>query len=93
MNETKSRTVNRGWLRRQIEAGKIEIKTDMILTDDYAFDAAYNAQKSGWTKADIKNFSEEDFKYSSGRAYWNEDRTEMRWTMLANHYYTCRFIS
>lgn len=91
--QTKSRTVNRGWLKKQIAAGNIEIKTDMILTDDYAFDAAYNCQKSEWKKADIKDFSDQDFQFKSGRAYWNDERTEISWTMLANHYYTCRLIS
>jgi hypothetical protein len=46
MNTTKSLTVNRAWLKKQIAAGNVEIKTDMILTDDYAFDAAYKNQKS-----------------------------------------------
>lgn len=88
-----SNTVNRGWLKKQIAAGNIEIKTDMILTDDYAFDAAYENQKSGWKKADISNYSDDDFTYKSGRAYWNAERTEISWTMLANHYYTCRLIN
>lgn len=87
-----SRTVNRGWLKKQIADGNIEIKTDMILTDDYAFDASCNNQKSEWKKANIKDFSDKDFKYKSGRAYWNEDKTEILWTMLANHYYTCRIV-
>lgn len=90
--EKTSGTVNRGWLKKQIEKGNIEIKTDMILTDDYAFDDAVKCQKSGWRKADIKEFSEYDFKYKSGRAYWSQDGT-ISWTMLCNHYYTCRIIN
>ena len=75
-----------------IEKGKIEIKCDMILTDDYAFDNATNCQKHSWKKADISCFSNEDFKYKSGRAYWNQDKTGIKWVMLCNHYYTCRLI-
>ena len=84
------KTVRRDWLKRQIAKGNIEIKCNMILTDDYAYDNASNCQKSDWKKANIENFSEQDFKYQSGYAYWNEDKTEISWTMLCNHYYTCR---
>ena len=87
-----STTVKRNWLRKQIELGNIEIKCNMILTDDYAFDNATNCQKSDWKKADINDFRKEDFKYKSGYAYWNPDNT-INWTMLANHYYTCRLIN
>jgi hypothetical protein len=84
--------VNRGWLKKQIEKGNIEIKCEQVLTDDYAFDAAFNFQKSDWVKADIKNFNDQDFKFKTGRAYWSQDGT-ISWTMLCNHYYTCRLIN
>ena len=86
-------TVRRDWIKRQIIAGKVMIETNMILTDDYAFDAAYNCQKSNWRKADIKHFSEQDFKYTSGYAYW-ENKAEgiISWTMLCNHYYTIKIL-
>ena len=88
-----SKTVNRGWLKKQIEKGNVEIKCDMILTDDYAFDAAYKYQKEeSWRKALAADFKEQDFKYKSGRAYWNENGT-ISWTMLCNHYYTVRLIN
>ena len=90
MGNKTSRTVRRDWIKRQIIAGNIEIKTDMILTDDYAYDNASNCQKSDWRTADIKDFNDADFKYGSGRAYWSEDRETISWTMLANHYYTIR---
>lgn len=83
--------VRRDWIKRQIIAGNVEIKTDMILTDDYAFDAAYSFQKKDWVKADIKYFDDNDFRYKTGYAYLNEDGT-ISWTMLANHYYTIRII-
>lgn len=86
------KAVNRGWLKKQIEKGNVEIKCDMVLTDDYAFDAAFNCQKSEWAKADIKNFNDQDFKYKSGRAYWNADGKTISWIMLCNHYYTVRII-
>ena len=90
--KNQTNTVNRGWLKNQIAKENIEIKCQQILTDDYAFDAGYNYQKSDWKKADIKNYTYQDFKYKSGRAYWNNDRTQIEWIMLCNHYYTCRII-
>ena len=87
-----SNTIRRDWLKKQITLGNIEIKCDMILTDDYAFDSASNFRKSEWKKADIKDFRDQDFKYSSGSAYKNNDGT-ISWTMLCNHYYTCRVIN
>ncbi len=68
----------------------MDIRVDMILTDDYAFDAGSNYQKSDWSTADIKNFDDYDFKYKSGRATWNDDGTTIAWTMLTNYYYTLR---
>jgi hypothetical protein len=89
-----NRTVNRGWLKKQIEKGNIEIQCKMILTDDYAFDAASKFQKEeNWKLADIKVFNDQDFRYKSGLAYWNEDHTIISWTMLTNHYYKCRLIT
>lgn len=88
----KSGTVNRGWLKRQIAAGNVEIKTEMILTDDYAFDAAYKNQKSEWKKADINDYCDDDFQFKGGYARWN-DNGEISWTMLTNYYYTCRLIN
>lgn len=82
-------TVRRDWIKRQIIAGNIEIRTDMILTDDYAYDNSANCQKSDWELADIKNFHDADFKYKSGHAY-RADNGNIAWTMLANHYYTIR---
>ncbi|MCB9423184.1 MAG: hypothetical protein H6667_25525 [Ardenticatenaceae bacterium] len=50
-----SNTVNRGWLKRRILEGKVLAKCDGVYTDDYAFDAAYNFQKTGWLKARIED--------------------------------------
>jgi len=87
------KAIRRDWIKRQIAKGNIEIKTEMILTDDYAFDAASGCQKtSEWVKADINNFNDRDFQYKSGHAYWNDDHTEISWTMLCNHYYKLRLI-
>lgn len=48
-------TVNRGWLLRRILEGKVIAKCDGVYTDDYAFDAAYNFQKTGWLPARIED--------------------------------------
>jgi hypothetical protein len=54
-----SNTVNRGWLMRRILEGKVLAKCNGVYTDDYAFDAAYNFQKTGWLKAKIEdNYSQ-----------------------------------
>ena len=38
----RSKSVNRGWLRKQAAAGKLWLKCSMHLTDDYAWDNASN---------------------------------------------------
>ncbi len=86
------KTIRRDWLKRQIVAGKIEIKCTGIYTDDYYGDNANRFQKTDWELADIKNFQDHDFTFSSGYAYQEEDGT-IHWTMLANHFYICRVIS
>ena len=48
-------TVNRGWLLRRILEGKVIAKCNGVYTDDYAFDAAYNFQKTGWLPARIED--------------------------------------
>jgi hypothetical protein len=87
-------TVRRDWIKKQIIAGNVLIKCDMILTDDYAMDNALKFQKTeNWEKADIKNFSDQDFKYKSGHAYWaNKAEGIISWTMLCNHYYTIKIV-
>ncbi len=47
------KTVRRDWLKKQVEAGKVEAKCDMRLTDDYAFDSAYGFGKTDWMPARI----------------------------------------
>jgi len=46
-------TYNRGRLRREIEKGMWAVKCDGKYTDDYAFDAAYNFQKSDFMDAKV----------------------------------------
>ncbi len=62
-------TVNRGWLKRRILEGKVIAKCDSYFTDDYAFDAAYNYQKTDWLPARIEdNYGQRDGAY----LYFNE---------------------
>ena len=49
-----SNTVNRGWLRKQIEAGNVEVKCNYSMTDDYAWDAASGFGKTDWMPARIR---------------------------------------
>jgi len=48
-----SKTIRRDTLMKMIDAGKIEAKCDISLTDDYAFDNANGFGKTGWLKARI----------------------------------------
>lgn len=50
-----SNTVNRGWLRKQIEAGNVEVKCDYSMTDDYAWDNASGFGKTDWMPARIRH--------------------------------------
>lgn len=47
-------TIRRNWLRKQVELGRVEAKCEMHLTDDYAFDAAYNFGQTDWKPARIR---------------------------------------
>lgn len=86
------KTVRRDWLKRQIQKGLIEIKCTGIYTDDYYGDSQNEYSKTDWYHADIKDFSDHDFTYTSGYAYQENDEI-IHWTVLANHFYVCRVIS
>lgn len=49
------KAVRRDWLRKQVEAGKIEVKCNFYLTDDYAFDNANKGGTTDWMPARIKH--------------------------------------
>jgi len=51
----KFRTVNRGWLKRQVEKGNVLIRCRFYLTDDYAWDNANNGGRTDWMPARIKH--------------------------------------
>jgi len=46
-------TVNRGWIKRMIEHGKVEARCLFRLTDDYSFDNADGFGKTDWMPARI----------------------------------------
>lgn len=90
---------NRGGLKKLLSAGLIEAKCDYVYTDDYAFDAAYNFQKTDWMPAGFSedhgqgktaNFSSWDLSTRSGCAWVNNDGTA---TLLIhrNESWTLRF--
>jgi len=74
-----SNTVNRGWLRKQIEAGNVEVKCNYSLTDDYAWDNANNGGKTDWMPARIRRpkFAklDNDGGYQDGRCI-DDDRKD-----------------
>lgn len=86
-----AKAVRRDWIKRQIKAGKMEIKIEMILTDDYVWDAATDNHKTGWRKADINCFSDYDFECASGKAYRAEDGT-IAWKICTNNYVKLRMV-
>jgi len=79
------KTVNRGWLKRQVEAGKVEAKCVNYLTDDYAFDASNNFGRMSEFKPavlqnrgdkflhGVVNLHAEEFNNKGGGAYRSED--------------------
>jgi len=51
--ERRSGTVNRGWLKRQIQKGKVEARRLYHYSDDYALDAAMDYGKTDWLPAAV----------------------------------------
>jgi hypothetical protein len=49
------KTIKRNWLMKQIELGKMEVKCEMSLTDDYRFDVANEFGVSDWMPARIRH--------------------------------------
>lgn len=67
-----SKTVNRGWLKRQIEAGKMQIQTR------YTFDPMTDGPESGdhaWRTATMSDILAFILRCKSGHAYDNGDST------------------
>lgn len=48
------KTINRGWLKRQIEKGNIEARCAFHFTDDYAFDNATGFGKTDWMLSRVR---------------------------------------
>ena len=47
------KTIRRDVLKRKVEAGKMEVKCNISLTDDYQFDNSINFGKTDWAPARI----------------------------------------
>ena len=80
------KTVNRGWLKKQVLAGNVEAICSYNMTDDYKRDAANNFGKTTtFVPCRIKsgfeiiegcmNFYESDFRSKCGAAWMNENGT------------------
>ena len=75
----RNQTVRRDWLKKQIEAGKMEIRCLQDLTDDYAYDSANNGGRTEWmdgvewVKNQSKNLYDWKFRSTSGGAYREKD--------------------
>lgn len=98
-------TVNRGWLKRQVEKGHVLAKCEYRYTDDYRYDAACNfGEMPGYVQAwlakenDYSNHIEGklklwDFYFNSksGCAYKNNDGT-ITLNVHSNLSYTLRIL-
>jgi len=59
-----SKTINRGWLKKQIVKGNIEAKCNHRLTDDYAFDNATDFGTTEWAPCKfVENKHQGDNRY------------------------------
>ena len=78
-----SKTINRGWLKKQVEKGNIIVKCNYHYTDDYKFDNENNFGETGWAEAYLNEewghfeegkmkFKSWDFKTKSGAAWQDE---------------------
>lgn len=99
------KTVNRGWLKKQVQAGKVEGRCDGHYTDDYAFDAANGfGRTTGWKPVRIRpatgfdhdyenfiNLWADDFTSKSGKAYTHDDGTIIYY-VHSNLSYTLRIV-
>jgi len=90
-----SNTVNRGWLKKQVQAGKMEIKCQYHYTDDYAHDAAVGYGKTDWM--DATDYFNDGcginwyFGTQSGGAWWSDDaKTEITLLIHSNLSYRLR---
>lgn len=81
----KYKTVNRGWLKRMVVAGKVQARCLYHLTDDYQMDNANKFGVTGWMPVRISsdgyndnkqgfiNLTDDDFSSQCGRAISDED--------------------
>lgn len=94
--------VNRGWLKRQIAAGKIEARCNFSYTDDYAWDNATNFGRTEWLPMYLMEgwqdhrenqigVHAEELQFESGRAY-RVNEQEIRLSIHHNLLYTCRIV-
>jgi hypothetical protein len=50
-----TKRIKRNWLKRQVEAGKIEARCTHHLTDDYLYDYANHNGVTGWMPARVRH--------------------------------------
>lgn len=79
MNAVAVKSVNRGWLKRQCEAGKLWLKCEQHLTDDYAFDNAVNFGKMDKYKQAIIQPSMPKELEREGSTYIEEQQVYSQW--------------
>lgn len=91
------KTVNRGWLKRQVAAGKVEV---LCLRD---FMTPGYTRDNEWSPAFIKGHMQEtrdgqvgfdtmDFRFSSGRAYW-DGKGQICFNVMRGLGYLCRITN
>ena len=81
----KRKTVRRDWLKKMVEAGKVEAKCNHVYTDDYAFDNAYNFGKTGWMPARVSHPTWEEYTNSVGNVCHRASDSDMKSDCLNFH--------
>lgn len=98
----KTGTVNRGTIKKLIEAGVLVASCNYRLSDDYAFDNATNFGKTDFIPARLKkdskdwqegfaNFDDYDFKTKSGKAWLNQDGKSITLKIHENESWDLKF--
>ena len=100
------KTVNRGWLKKQIEKGIVLARCDYHYTDDYAWDYANNAGKqenylpcrmkgdNEKNKDGFINFTPWELRTKTGGACWvNEEKKIISFSIHSNLGYTLKITA
>lgn len=72
------KTIRRDSLKKQIEAGKLEAKCTMHLTDDYKFDDANKFGKTEWKPARMRKPEFAQYTHANGAVTYYSKNDDMK---------------